>query len=57
MFDRINTGNQKEKMSQEKARPCCGYEEETLEHIFQCEYTQMSKVGKECFEVMEKNTT
>ena len=41
-------------MGQEKACPCCGYEEETLEHIFEFEDTQMSKMRKERFEAMEK---
>ena len=54
MLHWINTGHQKEKMSQEKAFQCCEYEEDTLEHIFQCEDTQVSKARKECFEVMEK---
>ena len=36
MFDWINSGHQKAKMEQEKGCPCCGAEEERLEHIFQC---------------------
>ena len=54
MFDWLNLGHQKAKMDQEKGCPCCGVEEETLEHIFQCKHKQMSKVRNENFEMVTK---
>ena len=54
MFDWVNSGNQKAKMAKEKGCPCCGAEEETLEHIFQCKHKQMSKVRDESFEIVTK---
>ena len=54
MFDWINNGHQRDKMSQEKSCTCCGCEEETLEHIFACAKLQMKKVREECFEMTEK---
>ena len=47
MFDWVNSGHQKAKMEKEKGCPCCGEEEETLEHIFQCKDKKMSKVRGE----------
>ena len=52
MFDWINSGHQKAKMEQEKGCPCCGAEEETLEHIFQCANKQMCKVRNESLEMV-----
>ena len=54
MFDWINSGHQKAKMEQEKGCPCCGAEEETLEHIFQCTNKQMCKVWNESLEMVRK---
>ena len=54
MFDWINLGHQKAKMAQEKGCPCCGAEEETLEHRFQCKHKQMCKVPDESFEMVRK---
>ena len=42
MYDWINTGHQKAKMDQEEICPCCGIEEETLEHMYQCTNVAMS---------------
>ena len=33
MYDWVDTGHQKTKMNQDKICPCCGLEEETLEHM------------------------
>ena len=54
MFDWVNSGHQKSKMAQEKGFPCCGAEEETLEHIFQCKQKKMIKVRDESFEMVTK---
>ena len=57
MFDWVNAGHQKAKMNQEKCCPCCGAEEETLLHLFQCRDPQMekNKNGEYCNNV--KNIT
>ena len=34
MYDWVNTGHQKSKMDQDEICPCCGIEEETLEHMY-----------------------
>ena len=34
MYDWVNTGHQKSKMDQDEIFPCCGIEEETLEHMY-----------------------
>ena len=47
MYDWINTGQQKGKMEHEVVCPCCGGEEETLEHMFQCTHPWMVKVQEE----------
>ena len=54
MFDWVNSGHQKAKMAQEKGCLCCGTDEETLEHIFQCKNKQMSKVRNENLEMVTK---
>ena len=54
IFDLINSGHQKAKMEQEKGCPCCGAEEETLEHIFQCTNKHMCKVQNEKIEMVMK---
>ena len=54
MFDWINSGHKKAKMKKEKGCTCCGVEEETLEHIFQCKHKQMCKVQDESFDVVTK---
>ena len=41
-------------MEQEKGCPCCGTEEETLEHILQCKDKQMSKVRDESLVTITK---
>ena len=54
MFDWINSGHQKAKLDQEKGCPCCGVEEETLEHIFQCANKQMCKTRQEGLDMVRK---
>ena len=54
MFDWVNLGHHKSKMSQEKVCPFCGAEEGTLEHIFQCKDNQMIKVRNENMELVAK---
>ena len=54
MFDWVNSGHQKAKMAQENVCPCCGEEEETLEHIFQCKDKQVRKVWDENLAVVAK---
>ena len=54
MFDWIDSGHQKAKMEQEKGCPCCGADDETLEHIFQFTNKQMCKVRNEIFEMVTK---
>ena len=44
MYDWVNTGHQKVIMEQVAECPCCGKEEETLEHMFQFISPQMKKV-------------
>ena len=41
-------------MHQEKCRPCCGAEEETLLHLFQCRDPQMEKTRTESIAIMTK---
>ena len=54
MFEWINSGQKKEKLDQEKGFPCCGAEEETLEHIFQCANKQMCKTRQEGLDMVKK---
>ena len=54
IFDWINSGHQKAKLDQEKGCPCCGAEEEKLEHIFQCANKQMSKVRQDGLDMVKK---
>ena len=54
MFDWMNSGHQKGKMNQEKFCPCCGDEEETLTHLFQCKAPKVVKVREESIAVMKK---
>ena len=54
MFDWVNKGNQKGGMNQKTYCPCCGVEEETLTHIFQCKESQMASTRQESIEVMKK---
>ena len=54
MFDWVNSGHQKAMMAQERVCMCCGAEDETLEHIFQCKNKQMSIVNNENLEMVTK---
>ena len=50
----MNTGHQKGKLNQEKCCPCCGDEDETLTHLFQCRASQMVQIREKSIAVMKK---
>ena len=52
MYDWVNTGHQKSKMDQDEICPCCGIEEETLEHMYRCTSEAMTLERNAFFGVM-----
>ena len=40
-------------MEQDKICPCCGIEEETLEHMFQCTNAVMTSEKNDCYGVIK----
>ena len=50
----LNTGKQKGLFGQIKECPCCGAEEETTTHMFQCRETTMKEVQATAFKTLKK---